>query len=184
MTAGGKNVAPAVLEDRIRAHSLVSQCMVIGDRQPFVAALVTIDEEALPAWTARRTASRLTRPRPTCATTRTCVAEIQTAIDEANNAVSKAESIRVFRILPGDFTETNGMLTPSLEGEAHRGREGVRRRNRRNLSLIRPPGRAPPARPALQRRTRSTGSAWAVRVALLVLVTVLVAGHDRRTPRR
>ena len=114
VTAGGKNVAPAVLEDRIRAHALVSQCMVIGDRQPFIAALVTIDEEALPAWkaaNAKATAATIADLR----TDTELLATIQAVVDEANRAVSKAESIRVFRILPGDFTEANGMLTPSLK---------------------------------------------------------------------
>ncbi len=114
MTAGGKNVAPAVLEDRIRAHALVSQCMVIGDRRPFIAALVTIDDEALPAWkaaNAKATAATIADLR----TDTELLATIQAVVDEANRAVSKAESIRVFRILPGDFTEANGMLTPSLK---------------------------------------------------------------------
>ncbi len=100
VTAGGKNVAPAVLEDRIRAHALVSQCMVIGDREPFIAALITIDEEALAAL-----------PQPP----EDLRAEIQSAVDEANKAVSKAEAIKVFRILPRDFTEATGELTPSLK---------------------------------------------------------------------
>jgi long-chain acyl-CoA synthetase len=114
VTAGGKNVAPAVLEDRIRAHALVSQCMVVGDRLPFIAALVTIDEEALPAWNeahGHEGATPVARLREDPA----LVADIQLAIDDANKAVSKAESIRVFRILPTDFTEANGMLTPSLK---------------------------------------------------------------------
>jgi long-chain acyl-CoA synthetase len=114
VTAGGKNVAPAVLEDRIRAHALVSQCMVVGDRQPFIAALVTLDEEALPEWNR----SHGKAPETTPADLRddpALRAVIQAAVDEANTAVSKAESIRVFRILPGDFTETNGMLTPSMK---------------------------------------------------------------------
>ncbi len=113
VTAGGKNVAPAVLEDRVRAHALVSQCLVIGDRQPFISALVTLDEEALPAWLAAHNKAALTasalREDPDVR------AAIQSAIDDANKAVSKAESIRVFRILPGDFTEANGMLTPSMK---------------------------------------------------------------------
>jgi long-chain acyl-CoA synthetase len=113
VTAGGKNVAPAVLEDRVRAHPLVSQCMVIGDRQPFIAALVTLDEEALPAWAAahHKTGATVAQLREDPDVR----AAIQQAIDDANKAVSKAESIRAFRILPGDFTESNGMLTPSMK---------------------------------------------------------------------
>lgn len=114
VTAAGKNVAPAVLEDRVRAHSLVSQCVVVGDRRPFIAALVTIDDEAWPKWLAgagypqtdtvasRRDDEKLR-------------AEIQQAVDEANKAVSAAEAIKVFRILPHDFTEATGELTPSLK---------------------------------------------------------------------
>ncbi|GAA1744354.1 AMP-dependent synthetase/ligase [Luedemannella helvata] len=114
VTAGGKNVAPAVLEDRIRAHPLVSQCMVVGDRQPFVAALVTIDEEALPAWRSANSKPDDARPGD-LRDDEDLRREVQSAVDEANRAVSKAESIRVFRILPEDFTEANGMLTPSLK---------------------------------------------------------------------
>jgi long-chain acyl-CoA synthetase len=114
VTAGGKNVAPAVLEDRLRAHALISQCMVIGDRQPFIAALVTIDEEVFPTW-------KSAHGKPAGAgvadlrTDPDLVAAVQEAVDDANRAVSKAESIRVFRILASDFTEANGMLTPSLK---------------------------------------------------------------------
>jgi long-chain acyl-CoA synthetase len=113
VTAGGKNVAPAVLEDRVRAHPLVSQCMVIGDRQPFIAALVTLDEEALPAWAAahHKAGATLAQLREDSEVR----SAIQQAVDDANRAVSKAESIRAFRILPGDFTESNGMLTPSMK---------------------------------------------------------------------
>jgi long-chain acyl-CoA synthetase len=114
VTAGGKNVAPAVLEDRVRAHRLISQCMVVGDRQPFVAALITLDEEALPAWLAERHKSASATPAD-LREDLNLRAEIQSAVDEANKAVSTAESIRVFRILPSDFTEANGMLTPSLK---------------------------------------------------------------------
>ncbi|MET7421072.1 long-chain fatty acid--CoA ligase [Dactylosporangium sp. NPDC005555] len=111
VTAGGKNVAPAVLEDRVRAHPLISQCMVVGDRQPFIAALVTIDPDALPAW-----ASSHGRPADfSFVDDPDLRAEVQTAIDEANTAVSKAEGIKVFRILPQDFTEATGTLTPSLK---------------------------------------------------------------------
>jgi long-chain acyl-CoA synthetase len=114
VTAGGKNVAPAVLEDRIRAHPLVSQCMVVGDRQPFVAVLVTIDEESLPAWkteNGKPAEAKVADLRQD----ETLRATIQAAIDDANRAVSKAEAIKVFRILPVDFTEGNGLLTPSLK---------------------------------------------------------------------
>jgi long-chain acyl-CoA synthetase len=114
VTAGGKNVAPAVLEDRIRAHPLVSQCMVVGDAKPFIAALVTLDDDALPAWLAQRGRPGDTTPAQ-LRDDPDLLAQIQSAVDEANRAVSKAESIRVFRILPGDFTEANGMLTPSLK---------------------------------------------------------------------
>ena len=112
VTAGGKNVAPAVLEDRVRAHPLVSQCMVVGDRQPFIAALVTIDPDALPAWAA---AHGKTADAAALTDDAELRAEIQRAIDEANTAVSKAEAIKVFRILPQDFTEATGTLTPSLK---------------------------------------------------------------------
>jgi long-chain acyl-CoA synthetase len=114
VTAGGKNVAPAVLEDRVRAHALVSQCMVIGDQQPFIAALVTVDPDAWPAW-------KRAHGKPADAEVADLVdddqlrKDLQAAIDDANLAVSKAESIRTFRILPRDFTEATGELTPSLK---------------------------------------------------------------------
>ncbi|MEV1287892.1 long-chain fatty acid--CoA ligase [Micromonospora sp. NPDC049679] len=114
VTAGGKNVAPAVLEDRIRVHSLISQAMVVGDRQPFIAALITIDEEAWPQWLAEAGLPATATVAELCEDDR-LRAEIQTAIDEANAAVSKAEAIKVFRILPHDFTEATGEMTPSLK---------------------------------------------------------------------
>jgi long-chain acyl-CoA synthetase len=113
VTAGGKNVAPAVLEDRVRAHALVSQCMVVGDRQPFIAALVTVDPEALPGWLAAR--GRPDTPVSSLLDDPDLRAEIQAAVTEANKAVSQAEGIKVFRILPRDFTEATGELTPSLK---------------------------------------------------------------------
>ncbi|GIF95332.1 AMP-dependent synthetase/ligase [Catellatospora citrea] len=113
VTAGGKNVAPAVLEDRVRAHALVSQCMVVGDRQPFIAALVTVDPEALPGWLAAR--DRPDTPVSELVDDADLRAEIQAAVSEANKAVSAAEGIKVFRILPRDFTEATGELTPSLK---------------------------------------------------------------------
>jgi long-chain acyl-CoA synthetase len=113
VTAGGKNVAPAVLEDLIRAHPLISQCMVIGDAQPFIAALVTLDPETFPVWVEEKGLSGLTgaelREHPQV------LEEIQTAIDLGNKAVSKAESVRTFRILDEDFTIEGGELTPTLK---------------------------------------------------------------------
>ncbi len=114
VTAGGKNVAPAVLEDRLRAHPLVSQSMVVGDGRPYVASLVTLDEEALQAWRGRH--PRLAQASlAELAEEPELITEIQAAVDEANKAVSRAESIRRFRILPVDFTEQAGYLTPSLK---------------------------------------------------------------------
>jgi long-chain acyl-CoA synthetase len=114
VTAGGKNVAPAVLEDRLRAHPLVSQCMVVGDGRPYVACLITLDEEALEAWQGRH--PNLAHASPAqLADEPELLAEIQAAVDDANKAVSRAESIRRFRVLPADFTEQAGYLTPSLK---------------------------------------------------------------------
>lgn len=113
VTAGGKNVAPAVLEDRLRAHPLVSQCIVVGDAKPFIAALITLDEEMYPAWAANHGLDGV--PLAAARTDERVIAEIQKAVDEANTAVSKAESIRKFAILDTDFTEETGHLTPSLK---------------------------------------------------------------------
>ncbi|NYF96818.1 AMP-dependent synthetase/ligase [Janibacter cremeus] len=113
VTAGGKNVAPAVLEDRLKAHPIISQCLVVGDGKPFIAALVTLDEEMLPGWAANNGLDGLTVEQ--ARTNETVLAEIQGAVDEANKAVSKAESIRKFTVLEEDFTEENGTLTPSMK---------------------------------------------------------------------
>jgi len=99
VTAGGKNVAPAVLEDRVRSHPVVSQCLVVGDGKPFIAALVTIDPEG---WDGPLDSPELT-------------AKVQEAVDDANTLVSQAESIRKFVILDEDWTEDNGYLTPSFK---------------------------------------------------------------------
>jgi len=114
VTAAGKNVAPAVLEDRVRGHWLVSQCLVVGDQKPFIAALITIDPESFPSWLLRNglpaatsIADAVEHPKLN--------AEVQTAIDDANKAVSKAEAIRKFVILANDWTEADGQLTPSLK---------------------------------------------------------------------
>jgi long-chain acyl-CoA synthetase len=113
VTAGGKNVAPAVLEDRLRAHRLVSQCMVVGDAQPYIACLVTLDAEALPAWLAQHGKPSLSPAE--AAEDPDVLAEIQRAVDDANRAVSRAEAIKRFRVLGVDFTEDNGALTPSMK---------------------------------------------------------------------
>ena len=113
VTAGGKNVAPAVLEDRLRSHGLVSQCMVVGDGKPFVAALITLDTEAFELWKERH-------GKPADATIASLrddpdlIAAVQNAVDDANHAVSRAESIRKFRILDTDFTQEAGQLTVKL----------------------------------------------------------------------
>ncbi|MCB1247657.1 MAG: AMP-binding protein, partial [Acidimicrobiia bacterium] len=113
VTAAGKNVAPAVLEDRMRSHALVSQVMVVGDARPFVAALVTLDEEALPAWAATNGLDGLSREELiACDELR---AEVDRAVGYANKAVSKAESIKTYRILRNDFTIDGGELTRTLK---------------------------------------------------------------------
>ncbi|WP_107768127.1 AMP-dependent synthetase/ligase [Nocardioides terrigena] len=112
VTAGGKNVAPAVLEDRLRSHALIDQCMVVGDGQPFIAALVTIDRESFPAWAETHGKSGdlerlLDDPELNAA--------IEAAVEDANKAVSRAEAIRKFTILQEEWTEEGGHLTPSLK---------------------------------------------------------------------
>lgn len=114
VTAGGKNVAPALLEDRLRAHPLISQAMAVGDAQPFIAALVTIDPEAFPGWK-ERNGKDAGASVGDLADDPDLVAEIDLAVKEANQAVSKAEAIRKFRILLVDFTEATGELTPTLK---------------------------------------------------------------------
>jgi long-chain acyl-CoA synthetase len=113
VTAGGKNVAPAVLEDRLRGHALISQCMAVGDGRPYIGVLVTIDPDAIGPWKERH-------GKPADATIADLrfdpdlLAEIQAAVDDANKAVSRAESIRRFRILERDFTQDDGHLSAKL----------------------------------------------------------------------
>ncbi len=114
VTAGGKNVAPAVLEDRLRAHPLISQVMVVGDNRPFIACLITLDPEALDHWKQQHGKPAGATPAD-LATDPDLLAELQTAVDDANKAVSRAESIRKFVVLPVDFTTDNGYITPSLK---------------------------------------------------------------------
>ena len=117
VTAGGKNVAPAVLEDRLRAHPLVSQCLVVGDNQPFITALVTIDQDALKGWVTNHKKDGASMAD--LANDPDLIAVIQTAVDDANKAVSKAESIRKFTILATDFTIAGGHLTQKLSIKRH-----------------------------------------------------------------
>jgi len=114
VTAGGKNVAPAVLEDRLRAHPLISQVMVVGDNRPFIACLITLDPEALDFWKQQHDKPADATPADLAADP-DLLAELQAAVDDANKAVSRAESIRKFVILPVDFTTDNGYITPSLK---------------------------------------------------------------------
>ncbi|MEU5881682.1 AMP-dependent synthetase/ligase [Spirillospora sp. NPDC047279] len=114
VTAAGKNVAPAPLEDRLRAHPLISQCLVVGDGRKFISALITLDEEALTPWKAQHgkpadmTVEELRRDPDV-------VAEIDAAVAEANKSVSHAEAIKKYEILGVDFTEEAGHMTPSLK---------------------------------------------------------------------
>ena len=114
VTSGGKKVAPALLEDRLRAHWLISECLVVGDRRPYVAALITLDAEVLPQWLAEH---GHTEPAPIQSVREdpALLAELQSAVDDANKAVSQAEAIRRFAVLPEAFTVDSGLLTPTLK---------------------------------------------------------------------
>ncbi|MFI6175597.1 AMP-dependent synthetase/ligase [Nonomuraea sp. NPDC051191] len=111
VTAGGKNLAPEPLEDRLRTHPLINQAVVVGDRRPYTAALITLDAEALASW--QQATGRTSEVEPH--EDPELLAELQKAVDEANKAVSRAESVRRFRILRIDLTEQNGYLTPTLK---------------------------------------------------------------------
>ena len=113
VTAGGKNVAPAVLEDPIRAHPLVGQVVVVGDQKPFIGALVTLDPEMLPVWLGNN-GHDAQMPLEEAVKHPAVLAELQKAVDAANAHVSRAESIRKFVVLPVEFTEESGHLTPKL----------------------------------------------------------------------
>jgi long-chain acyl-CoA synthetase len=114
VTAGGKNVAPSGLEDTIKASPLVSQAMVVGDQRPFIAALVTVDEEYFPSWKSQH-GKPAGASVADLAADPDLLAEIQAAVDEANRTVSKAEAIKKFTVLANDFTEQGGEITPSLK---------------------------------------------------------------------
>lgn len=114
VTAGGKNVIPALLEDQIRADALVSQVLVVGDNRPFIGALVTLDQEALPGWLQRHGLPAETS-LDDAANNPVVKAAVQDLITAANSSVSQAEAIKSFRIVPADFTEASGHLTPSMK---------------------------------------------------------------------
>ena len=113
VTASGKNVAPAVLEDRLRAHPLISQVVVVGDNQPFIGALITLDPEGLPGWLATHSKEPMTVEQ--AVTDPDVLASLDAAVQRTNRAVSRAESIRKFSVLATDFTIANDYLTPSLK---------------------------------------------------------------------
>ena len=111
VTAGGKNVAPAVLEDRMQAHHLIAESIVVGEARPFIGALVTVDPVALATWAAAK--GKKGRTVAELHDDPDLNAEIQAAVDDANAAVSKAESIRAWRLLDVELTEASGHLTPT-----------------------------------------------------------------------
>jgi long-chain acyl-CoA synthetase len=113
VTAGGKNVAPAALEDVVRSHPLVAQCMVVGDQRTYVGALVTLDEESLPGWLEEQ--KRAAQPLPELVDDPAVRAAVQSAVDAANATVSSAEQIRRFRVLDAAWTEDTGHLTPTMK---------------------------------------------------------------------
>ncbi|MGF1431859.1 AMP-dependent synthetase/ligase [Kitasatospora sp. LaBMicrA B282] len=113
VTSSGKNLAPAALEERVQAHPLVAHCVVVGDNRPYVAALITLDPGALEHWLQAR--HRAPVDDLTALADEELHTEIQRAVAAANTAVSRAESIRAFRLLPGSFTVEQGLLTPSLK---------------------------------------------------------------------
>ncbi|MER6616156.1 AMP-dependent synthetase/ligase [Streptomyces xantholiticus] len=113
ITSGGKSVSPQILEGRLRRHPLISQCLVVGDDRPFIAALITLDLEASKHWYQLR-GKQLAYPQQ-ATIDKEIHAEIQRAVTIANSAVSRAESIRAFRILPNEFSMDDGLMTPSLK---------------------------------------------------------------------
>jgi long-chain acyl-CoA synthetase len=117
VTAGGKNVAPAVLEDRLRANPIISQCVVVGDSKPYIGALVTLDQEALPQVLAANGIPSASMAE--LITNTEVLALVQKAVNVANEAVSNSEAIKKFVILPEDLTIDNGYLTPKMSIRRH-----------------------------------------------------------------
>ncbi|MDT3398241.1 AMP-dependent synthetase/ligase [Streptomyces sp. B1866] len=118
VTSGGKNVSPGVLEERLSSQTPIGQCIVVGDNRSYIAALVTLEADAMDHWLSVRKRPRNT-PFSELTNDPELLAEVQKAVDYANQAVSRAESIRKFRIVEGEFTEENGLLTPSLKIKRH-----------------------------------------------------------------
>lgn len=118
VTSGGKNVSPAVLEDRLRSRPPVGQCIVVGDNRSYIGALITLEPEAVAHWLSVR---KMPADTPMADVVRDprMIAAVQQAVDYANEAVSRAESIRRFALVEGEFTEDNGLLTPSLKVKRH-----------------------------------------------------------------
>ncbi len=113
VTAGGKNVAPAALEGPIRSNPLIGQVVVVGDRKPFIAALITLDPDMLPVWL-NNNKEDAGMSLAEASVNKAVLAEVQRAVDQANERVSRAESIRKFTVLPTELTEDLGYLTPKL----------------------------------------------------------------------
>jgi long-chain acyl-CoA synthetase len=118
VTGGGKNVAPATLEDPIRANPIIGQVLVVGDQKPFIAALITLDDEMLPVWL-NNNGEDATMTVAEAAKNPKVLAEVQRAIDAANTKVSRAESIRKFHIITADISEASGHLTPKMSVKRH-----------------------------------------------------------------
>jgi long-chain acyl-CoA synthetase len=117
VTAGGKNVAPAVLEDRLRANPVISQCVVVGDNKPYIGALITLDQDALPQILSANNIEAA--PMSQLAANPDVRALVQKAVNSANEAVSNSEAIKKFSILLEDFTIDNGYLTPKMTIRRH-----------------------------------------------------------------
>jgi long-chain acyl-CoA synthetase len=113
VTAGGKNISPKILEEKLKEEPIISQAVLIGDRKPFISALITLDAGAFEIWARQNGLNRISFSD--AVDNPALIAHIQRAVDSANQLVSRAESIRKFIVLSEDFTEANGLLTPSLK---------------------------------------------------------------------
>lgn len=116
ITAGGKNVSPAEVETSVMTSPVVSQCVMVGDRKPFIAAIISLDLQETNAWLKSEGAEPVKNLKE-AGENPIVRAEVERAVDKANELVSRAESIRKFEIVPDEFTEANGMLTPSLKAK-------------------------------------------------------------------